>query len=179
MPGNHTEPLAELLAAGPATVDRPNLGAGYRGYDVPRPKGGTVDLRITMRWRHSGKITVDSLGRLAFPVLPDRPGLYRFTWVDPICGHRTFVGETGNLWRRLIAYRHPGPGQVSDQYISDLLLTHLSTGGTADVAIAMYGALHVSGAERELDLESTASRELAASAALMQCAVAGDTDILG
>ncbi|MDR7279032.1 hypothetical protein [Catenuloplanes atrovinosus] len=179
MPGNHSDPLTELRAAGAATVERPTLGAAYRGYDTPRPKGGTVDLRIVMHWRHSGKITVDSLGRLAFPVLPDRPGLYRFTWTDSICGHRTFVGETGNLWRRLIAYRHPGPGKISDQYISDLLLTHLNAGGTADVAIAMFGAIHVSGAERELDLASVASRELAANAALMQCAVAGDTDIVG
>ncbi|GAB7048138.1 hypothetical protein [Catenuloplanes indicus] len=175
---NHTDPLAELLAAGAATVERPSLGAGYRGYDTPRPKGGTVDLRIVLNWRHAGKITVDGLGRLAFPVLPDRPGLYRFTWVDAICGHRTFVGETGNLWRRLIAYRHPGPASITDQYVSDLLLTHLNAGGTADVAIAMYGALHVGGAERELDLASVASRELAANAALMQCAVTGDTDIV-
>jgi len=185
MPGSY-EPLTDFLATAvnrgsqpvPPLTDLEQLVGKPPTERQLRPTGGCVDVRVVLEWHPAGRITVDSLGRLAFPVLPDSPGLYRFTWDDKICGHRTYIGETDNLWRRLIGYRHPGPTERIDQRINALLLSHLAGGGVSEVAVATGATMQVDGHDRELEFSQQFCRVLAENAALVQSAVAEDTDIV-
>ena len=74
----------------------------YRGY---------MAEEIRCSWQSAGEVTLPGV-KLAFPRVPDGPGLYRFVLVGPPGPVRVYLGQSGHLRRRFRHYRSPGgPGE--------------------------------------------------------------------
>jgi len=87
-------------------------GRAARQPSIPRPRklparrvpvGHPVDVRVSLQWYAGGPVTLDGVGKLAFPPLEAAPGLYRLTLPEGVTGGRPriYIGETDNLHRRL------------------------------------------------------------------------------
>lgn len=70
------------------------------------------------RWLPWGAVTICPTGWPDFTTaVPKVPRLYRFTLSDS----RQYIGEAGNLWRRLREYRRPTKGNVGEHVIHEAL----------------------------------------------------------
>lgn len=141
----------------------------------------TVDVRVSFVWRPAGAVVIEDAGKLRFPTLPARPGLYRMTLTKRPGQRRPhiYVGETDNLQRRASHYRNPGPTQQTNIRLNQLLRTHLADGGVAslDMVTEAMVAVASGAAAVALDLRSAAARRLAENAAVVGIAVAGVVDL--
>lgn len=152
-----------------------------RATPAPRnPLGEHVDLRVRFEWFDAGHVVLDAGGKPAFGVLPEVPGIYRFTFSAGSEGIRDslYVGETDNLKRRAGHYRNPGPTQQTNIRINARLREHLGAGGS--VAFAVATKVEVSdetGRWESLDLQRKASRLLAENVALGNAQRLGDCNI--
>ncbi|TFV58999.1 UNVERIFIED_ORG: hypothetical protein E4P37_19855 [Bacillus sp. AZ43] len=140
-----------------------------------------VLIGVRFSWRAAGAVTVDAVGKPAFPALPRSPGLYRltFTGSSPAGRGRVYVGESDNLHRRLCNnYRNPGPSQQTSLRVNALLRDHVDSGGTVDLAAALdVRVTGPAGVETDLDLTKKANRLLAENAALLVLRTANAMDI--
>lgn len=141
--------------------------------DLPDAPEGDVELSVQMQWKRLGAIRLDVGGALAFPPVPQLPGLYRFR-LNGASAQR-YVGETMDLRRRFQHYRAPGPTQATNLRINEILRTHLAAGGAIEVDI-FTGPVSVRiGQETSvLDLADKSARRLLEHAALV---ADGATDI--
>jgi hypothetical protein len=90
---------------------------------------------LRIEWDVVGSVKLDEKGKIAFPKLPSKAGLYKFR-VEKIDGSfGRYVGETDNLNRRFGHYRNPGPTQATNLRLNALFKELLRRGETIEVAI--------------------------------------------
>ena len=129
-----------------------------------------VELRF--RWDHLGRIDYDKAERLAFPSIPNGPGLYRFRLRGSEEQH--YIGEADDLRRRFQQFRTPGKGQPTNNRINSEIRTVLDGGDRVEVDIAV-AKLRVAVNETlfPVDLYDKAMRVLLEHAALIAAASVG------
>lgn len=132
-----------------------------------------VHLRIVFQWHEVGDVVIDDQGKLAFPMLARRPGIYRIVITEFDGPARLYIGEADNLQRRFAHYRSPGPSQRTNQRINALLVGVLEAGGTVTISTATEARLATDDNEDALDLAGKPSRLLVENAALVQATLAG------
>ena len=130
---------------------------------VLTPSGDHLRTSIAYEWQHAGSATLVK-DKLGLPVLPPRPGVYRFVISHSGGTTSAYVGEADNLFRQTGNYRNPGPSQPTNQRLNSLLSMVLGDGGSVAVDIVTAGLL---GGDA-LDLSSRAGRCLVESTALCE-----------
>ncbi|MEO6085003.1 MAG: hypothetical protein ABIQ18_18015 [Umezawaea sp.] len=127
-----------------------------------------MDVRVNATWERAGDIVLDAAGGLVFPTLPNSPGAYRISMVGAEGQDRmsVYVGEAVDLQRRAYNYRNPGPTQTTSQRIHDHLITHLSAGGSAVIAVTTSAMVEALGESTNLPLDRKTARVLVENAAL-------------
>jgi hypothetical protein len=118
---------------------------------------------VVLVWQPTGRVVLDTAGKLLFPRVDAAPGMYRLSLAGAggTTG-RVYVGETDNLRRRLAGnYRNPGPTQQTSMRVNAVLRDHLAGGGTVELAIATAAVVYLEGQSRPLDLTRKAGRLLA------------------
>lgn len=127
-----------------------------------------LDVRLSFSWLRAGPVTLDSEGWPLFPLLPKRPGIYRFDLGVDDSGTRTlYIGETVQLDRRGRNYRgakSDNSSQKTSRRIHKEVVAHLSAGGLIEFAIATD--VRWSDGE-DLDLRLRSVRRLAENAAVV------------
>lgn len=95
---------------------------------------------MRVEWTTIGAVTLDRDGKLTFPKVPSKAGLYQFRIerLDDSAGR--YVGESDNLSRRFAHYRNPGPTQPTNLRVNALFKQLLAEGHSVKVAIATDGA---------------------------------------
>jgi len=121
--------------------------------------GMKVQLTITYTWLEMGAIKVDDDGKIKFPIVPQQPGLYRFSMANA-----TYVGESTELRRRLNGYRNPGPTQLTNQRLNADLKNRLDQGQEIRLDICTS----VDGGDLTLSLGAKEVRLLAENAAIIR-----------
>jgi hypothetical protein len=123
-----------------------------------------MSVKIEFEWNEAGEVTLDALGRLAFPPLPTDPGIYRFRLVGPSTSN--YIGEAVDLHRRANGYRVGHPRQRTNHRMNRRMREHLEAGGRVEVAIAVNVEAKVNGRVQRLNLQQKKSRLPVESAAL-------------
>ena len=75
---------------------------------------------LRLQWLPIGTAQRDEEGKIKFPKLPARPGLYQFKIFRSDGSQAIYVGETDNLQRRFAHYRNPGPTQATNLRLNAL-----------------------------------------------------------
>jgi hypothetical protein len=130
----------------------------------------TNDTACTLRfgWGEIGNVLLDGSGKLRFPDLPTKPGLYEFRVRGPKGDAGRYVGETDNLQRRFAHYRNPGPTQPTNLRLNALVKEVLGQGGNVEPAIVIDNAWIIRNGQEELaDLTNKNVRRLFENAALI------------
>ncbi|MBO0609889.1 hypothetical protein [Myceligenerans salitolerans] len=127
-----------------------------------------VDVAARFTWLLAGEVTLDEDGIPAFPMLPDRPGLYRFDFGRDEEGTRViYVGESVSIRRRASNYRNAKTDRSQERTsrrIHKEIVSHLGRGGTITFAIADEVVLVYGG---PVDLRLRSGRRLAENAAVL------------
>src|SRR5437016_5642587 len=89
--------------------------------------------QLRLQWTAVGLASLDSGGKVKFPRLPMKAGLYQFRITGPKGDLRRYIGESDNLQRRFAHYRNPGPTQPTNLRLNALLREVLATGGTIEI----------------------------------------------
>ena len=131
------------------------------------PGASVVLVNVEFEWKAAGDVLMVE-GRLVFPKLPKRSGLYRF-----LLGTRAYSGETDLLPRRMNGYRNPGPTQKTNLRLNEVMIAHLGAGGSISMEIVTEGSLLLDGAHAPLDLDDKAHRVLAEQAAIIEMRARG------
>lgn len=126
------------------------------------PSGEHVRTSVTYEWQHAGSASVVK-GKLVLPVLPARPGVYRFVISRPNGSPTVYIGESDNLFKQMGSYRDPGTSQPERHRLSALLVATLEEGGSVVIDVVTAGLF---GGD-SLDLSTPAGRRLVESTA--QC----------
>jgi hypothetical protein len=105
-----------------------------------------------------GRVIVDEKGKLKFPRVPARPGLYRFKLRAAGDAESVYIGESDNVQRRFGHYRTPGPGQRTNLRLNDLFREILNAGGQISVAIAQEIWIEASHGRAQADLSRKSLR---------------------
>lgn len=156
--------------AGQSVADRGATTALNTSPSRPVPTGQKVSATLAFEWLEAGKVRLDGSGKLAFPGMPARPGVYRFNLCDtPSATPALYIGESDNLARRMGNYRNPGPTQPTNQRLNTRIIEVIQAGGV--VAVWMSTSVAVDG--QSLDLSSKPARLLAENAALVRAAQEG------
>jgi hypothetical protein len=138
-----------------------------------------LDVRVGFSWLRAGAVTLDVSGLPLFPALPRLPGLYRYDFGVDERGMRTlYIGESVQLARRASNYRNAKTDrsrQRTSRRIHKEIVSHLSTGGTIEFAIATSVRL---GEDEALDLRLKSARRLAENAAVLLAQSGSDTRVL-
>ena len=131
-------------------------------------------LSASFEWVDLGEILLDDLGKPQFPRAPQRPGLYKFEFLNGDI-RSVYIGETDRLDRRFQHYRTPGPTQQTNIRLNALITETLRASGTkVTVQILTDGALIMLNSESTAaDLTRKMVRVLLEQAALYR------TDMLG
>ena len=125
-----------------------------------------TSLTVQFAWNTVGPLALDAAGKLAFPVVQRQPGLYRFlVGTDPEA--EVYVGEAVELRRRFQQYRTPGRRQQTNIRVNALLLAHLQSGTSVDIAICTTVGGDIEGESVRLVFADKAVRVLAEHAALI------------
>jgi hypothetical protein len=100
--------------------------------------------KIRCLWQSAGEVTLPG-AKLAFPRVPDAPGLYRFVLVGPPGPVRVYIGQSGHLRRRLRHYQSPGGPEESGttKYRVNAQLREALQSGcrvAVDIAVQVEGA---------------------------------------
>ena len=97
--------------------------------------GTEISATLRLAWTPVGAVIKDAGGKIKFPKLSTRGGLYRFS-VRRIDGSRAvYVGESDNIQRRFSHYRNPGQTQPTNIRINALFIAILDRGGQVDVSV--------------------------------------------
>src|ERR1044071_9357187 len=122
---------------------------------------GVLSAQLRLQWNPVGSVTLDSSGKVKFPSLPTRPGLYQFRIRGPKGDLGRYIGETDKLQRRFAHYRNPGPTQPTNLRLNALLREVLATGGTVEIAIVTDGVFITRDAvQQTADLTNKNTRRL-------------------
>lgn len=124
-------------------------------------------VAVDFEWQPVGEINLHGT-RPAFPLLPEGPGLYRFTfeWPDQRAPE-VYIGETDRLRRRAQHYRTPGSTQRTNMRMNKKLVEALRTGSRVSCAVVTDALISLDGAKpRQLDLARKTSRLIVENAAL-------------
>ncbi len=148
---------------------RSALGA-RRGFDASELEAlDTVEVTARFTWLRAGGLSLDHTGVPVFPLLPTRPGLYRFDFgLDDEGVRILYVGESVSLRQRASNYRNAKidrSRQRTSRRIHKEVVAHLSSGGAIEFAIAIEVLLGSDG--RALDLRLRSARRLAENAAVL------------
>jgi hypothetical protein len=136
-----------------------------------------AELTVRCSWQPAGQVGLVN-GMLAFPKVPDAPGIYRFTLNDA-AGVRVYVGESERLPGRFQHYRTPGGAgerQTTKFRLNQLMRGALSADGQVTVEVAIQAeALAADGTPVAIDLNQKTARLLAEHAAQTAARAAGCT----
>lgn len=126
-------------------------------------------VRVTVSFEFSeiGKVSQQD-GKLRFPVVPEKPGIYQFAIREKI-----YVGETDRLRRRFQHYRTPGPSQLTNIRINHSILAALNEGYEVAVSTIEQATIDVDGIDLFLDLSRRSGRLLLESAVLSSAHLSG------
>ena len=134
-------------------------------------------ISVTWSWLAAGQLTLVK-GVLVFPRVPDKPGVYRFTFFDAVGAlARVYVGEADPLPRRFRHYRTPGSSTRSGSTnvrMNAVMTDTLAQGGRIHVEVATEAqSAGEDGMYRSLDLTWKAARVLIEQAAVVTEGSAG------
>lgn len=122
-------------------------------------------LVIEFEWRDAGAVGLDANGKLAFPKLPQAPGIYAFHLAGD--SESQYIGESDNLQRRVGQYRNPGPSQATNIRLNKRLREHLQRNGAITMRVVTNGRLAAGDTPpRALDLALKHTRRLLENCAL-------------
>jgi hypothetical protein len=122
---------------------------------------GEITCELRLAWAALGSIRKDLEGKIQFPSVGSRCGIYRFLVHQSDGSGAVYVGEAENLQRRFAHYRNPGPSQPTNQRINALFAEVLSLGGNIDVEIVTDKAwIRTNGSEQVADLSRKDARRL-------------------
>lgn len=99
------------------------------------PWAHPLSCALRIEWELVGRAILDNSGKIKFPKLPPKAGLYQFRIERPIGGVGRYVGETDILQRRFAHYRNPGPTQPTNLRLNALFKELLLQGGSIEIAI--------------------------------------------
>jgi hypothetical protein len=134
-----------------------------------------VKVSVDFAWQQVGQVQLNAQGKLIFPKVPQRPGLYRFDF-EGSHGPSAYIGETDLLPRRLQHYRSPGPSQATNIRLEALLKGEIAAGKAVLLSTVTDGiAAFVDGQRRCLDLARKADRVFLEHAAILSAYTAGLT----
>jgi hypothetical protein len=88
-----------------------------------------------IEWDIVGHVKLDEKGKIAFPKLPSKAGLYKFRVKKLDGSFGRYIGETDNLSRRFGHYRNPGPTQPTNLRLNALFKELLRRGEAIEIAI--------------------------------------------
>ena len=109
-----------------------------------------LSCALSIKWTPFGLATLDANGKVKFPKLPGKAGLYQFRIQGPKGDFGRYVGETDNLQRRFAHYRNPRPTQATNLRINALVKEVLSTGGTIEIAVVVNDASITRDGQKEM-----------------------------
>lgn len=172
-----TEAAVASVAPRPTRTPRRALNdAELAGLEVVQH----TTMAISFMWRRAGRVTLTAEGRLVFPPLPKRPGLYRFDLeCDPDGVTVAYIGESIDLEKRARNYRSAladgARSKKTSRRIHKELLTHLGRGGTITQSIVTEAH---DGIGSVVDLGRKSARLLVENVAITEARVTGRTRLL-
>lgn len=132
-----------------------------------------MHVGVEFLWTPQGEITVEA-GKLRFPDVADRPGVYRFALRAPEAS-TTYIGEADRLRRRFLHYRNPGPTQRTNQRLNEAMTALLQAGGAVTLSTVTEATIEIDGQRLHADLSRKSCRLLVENAALVAAQEAGET----
>jgi hypothetical protein len=128
---------------------------------------------VEVHWQEPPRpVTRDAAGRLLFPPVLARPGIYRLE-LRHGDDSAFYVGEAKNLRRRMGNYRRPGLTQRTSQRVHRLLQACIARGGRVELVTVRQAQLEVDGQPIPADLAAKACRLLVENAVLVVLQNAG------
>jgi len=128
---------------------------------------------VEFQWTTVGEVRLDDEGKLAFPRLLSKAGVYVFRFVGAETATK-YIGETDNLQRRVAHYRHPGPSQLTNIRLNERMRSHLAKPGRITMDVIMGARIQLDHTIEDLSLESVRSRRLLENIALVASERAGE-----
>jgi hypothetical protein len=126
------------------------------------------DCTLRIAWNPIGQVELDSDGKIRFPKLPTKPGIYHFRIRRADGSAGRYIGETDNLQRRFAHYRNPGPTQQTNLRLNALFKALLSEGGNIETSIVTESAwFRKNGVEEPANLSDKNVRRLFENLALV------------
>jgi hypothetical protein len=156
------------MGTGRTLSRRPESGLATCLMHCPsRRSEGTVSeaVSLSFRWEPIGPLSLDSAGKLVFPVVPSLPGVYRFDLDGE--GDSVYFGEAADLRQRFRQYRNPGRTQQTNLRMGPLLRHVVGAGGGCQVSLARIKSFEAEQPTLQLDMRLKAARVLIESAAIV------------
>ena len=120
-----------------------------------------VSSTLQIEWASVGAASLDSGGKVKFPKLPAKAGLYQFHIEGPNGDRGRYVGEADNLQRRFAHYRNPGPTQPTNSRLNAFVKEVLLKGGNVGISIVVDRASITRRGQKEVaDFEDKNMRRL-------------------
>ncbi|HEV7276572.1 MAG TPA: hypothetical protein VGN80_09820 [Devosiaceae bacterium] len=120
-----------MFSRAQATPRAPSAPAHEAG---PRSSTDQTRIEIAFSWQPMGALSIDASGKLAFPDVPSAAGIYRFR-VRSEQGQKCYFGEGDQLRRRFSHYRNPGPSQLTNIRLNELIVETIQVGGSVQVDV--------------------------------------------
>jgi hypothetical protein len=128
---------------------------------------------VEFQWTEVGEVRLGDDGKLAFPRLLFKPGVYAFRFA----GHEPatmYIGETDNLQRRVAHYRNPGPTQSTHIRLNQRIRNHLANQGRIAMDVILTARIQIDLATDELNLASVRGRRMLENVALVAAERVGE-----
>ena len=103
---------------------------------------------LSMLWIPIGRLIQDAQGKLRFPKVDPKPGLYRLRTKYADGRIAVYIGESSDLRRKFGNYRNPGPSQVTNLRINGYLKEQLAQRCEISVSVITETAWFVDGDDR-------------------------------
>ena len=126
----------------------------------PWDKEEELRCSLRLRWKPRGKVSIDEKGKLRFPLMDEKPGVYRLRLRSVEGVESNYVGQSDNLRRRFFHYRNPGPTQATNLRLNRLIRELLAFGGEASVAIPSEVWIEAEQGNARADLSRASLRQL-------------------
>ncbi|NBE99706.1 hypothetical protein GUY59_42150 [Nonomuraea sp. K271] len=135
-------------------------------------------MQTHFRWTECGVVTLDGDGEISFPLSDRDPGhgcVYALEGrrtaelqkLRDLCPRWIYIGQTGNLAKRLASYRKPGPKQKTNIRVNRVLKLELKQGCQVKLFRAIDISINADSCPN-LSAYDTVARTLAEHAALYQ-----------